>query len=1335
MKAKISFVFCMSLLILIAAVSAISAADSPKKLSIELEQKMQSMDSHDSSDVIVILKEPKKGLGIQNEPEKKASFKASQEDVISSENINPKILRRFSLVNSFSASLSKSEIEKLEKNENVEKIYYPKSFSVALQDSAPQINADDVWTKQINSVNITGSNEAICILDTGINANHPAFSGRIIAQHCYESLAPRCPNNQTEDTNASDDNGHGTHVAGIAAASGVINGVARGANIVAIKMMNSAGSGDELDLDEGLEWCINNASIYNITAISMSLGTKYTFSDYCDDSGLTNALINQAIAKNITVLVAAGNNATVLNQVAWPACIQNVTAVGGVDKNNNIFSTFSRWNKTNFILAPGVDINSTCGSGSCSGGYTTMQGTSMATPHVAGAVALLQQYSKLKNNRTLTAREVFNALKNTGVNVSDSTNNFSRIDVLAAVRSLYFYSVINQTNENSLIQTNESLSINFTNLNLTADFSAEKISNKNLWVINSNLSSGSFNATLKFYYNTSFTQGSGFFSNGSFLIIRWANSTSSGQLGTAINQTEYSATVQTDHFTDFSLDSLVKANGTNIASAFTRCNETIGILRLNISNKAQDDNITQIIVRSKNSNDSDVTLVLLCSDDGNSNFNLSADCNSTLKFNETAFSQGNSSNATFTNIIAVANNTEKILYIAYNLSSCQNNDLLDSFIPISGITMQFAGASLDSIDPAGNATADFSAPYYTSINYSNYTYSANYLFYSTWLDNLQIDTVWLEINQSNNFTASSQSSMYTANATNLAAGNYSYRWWANDSVNNINQTSWIALVISKANSSVNLTLNGADSDTIIDIGNTVNKTAALLTPSSGYIELYENSTSILNGTSLISNTSNYTLTGYFNITAVYPETQNYSRSSKTHFITVQETTIPPISYKIAPQSNSNSSNRTQIFQINSTDSALKNATLYLWNSSNSAIHNNATNLSGTFAQTNWAYNFTSDGNYTWNAFACDTSSNCNWTSNGNWSLVIDTVKPTLAFYMSSSSITTAQSVNIQCNATDSNLDIIRIKIDGSTQNTTTSSSSCTFTYSPSSSGSYNVSCTADDKAGNSNSTSQTLSVSAVQQTTTGSTGPSGGSPTVTQPTPIPQLPQITESKTITVIAAGTSQSLSINKITTLTNIEISAKNTISNAELTVTKVSSKSSEIPNPPNQVYSYVEITTDISDSDISNATITFEVEKSWLQNADRNSVTLQRYHSSWQSLSTKFINESGSSYTYSAVSPGFSLFAITAKKMEFSIAGTCGDGTCTGNETRTNCCKDCGCEGNKTCANNKCVGEIEKNASFVLWFLVAVAVVAIIRIIMSILPKIKGKLKQRRLGPKKR
>ena len=233
------------------------------------------------------------------------------------------------------------------------------------------------------------------------------------------------------DGDPKDDNEHGTHVAGIVAANGSIKGVAPDAKIVAAKSMNSSGSGYSSDIIAGIEWCINRSSDFNISVISMSLGGGLN-NTYCDSSDpLTAAAINSAVAKNISVVVAAGNEFKI-NQVSYPACIRNATRVGSTTKSDSISSFSNRWS-LDILFAPGSDITST----KINGGYISMDGTSMATPHVAGAIAIVNQYLE-SVGRSKTPQQIESVLNATGRVIYDSGSgrNYSRIDVYNAIISL-----------------------------------------------------------------------------------------------------------------------------------------------------------------------------------------------------------------------------------------------------------------------------------------------------------------------------------------------------------------------------------------------------------------------------------------------------------------------------------------------------------------------------------------------------------------------------------------------------------------------------------------------------------------------------------------------------------------------------------------------------------------------------------------------------------------------------------------------------------------------------------------------------------------------------------
>jgi len=229
----------------------------------------------------------------------------------------------------------------------------------------------------------------------------------------------------------SDHNGHGTHVAGIIAANGTLKGVAPDAKIVAVKVLDANGEGYLTDIVSGIEWCVNHSEEYNIVAISMSLGTTgYHNNTYCDDDFkdpyfLTEA-IDSAVANGISVVVATGNE-YVTSGVSSPACIYNSTRVSATDKSDNIASFANRGGDFDIILmAPGVNINSTW-----TGGYAVESGTSMATPHVSGVVALLKQA-----NASLEPKKIEELLNDTGKVIydSDSGKYYSRIDVYEAIK-------------------------------------------------------------------------------------------------------------------------------------------------------------------------------------------------------------------------------------------------------------------------------------------------------------------------------------------------------------------------------------------------------------------------------------------------------------------------------------------------------------------------------------------------------------------------------------------------------------------------------------------------------------------------------------------------------------------------------------------------------------------------------------------------------------------------------------------------------------------------------------------------------------------------------------
>ncbi len=328
-------------------------------------------------------------------------------------------------------------IEKLKGHPLVEAVYPDIGFSLSLAQSVPLVNADDVQQVSVNSIALTGSGIGACILDTGIQADHPVFGSRVVAQKCF-CADNCCPNGLADDTVATDTHpsSHGTHVSGILAGS---NGVAPSADIVAVKVCDSVCYLS--DILAGLDFCINNKDAYNIKVISGSFGDNGNYqSDTCPT--YFDTAINSAYNLGIPGIFASGNNGY-SSGISYPACSPNAVSVGATDKSDAMAS-FTNQGSLLKLLAPGVSITSSQ-TGSSTG---TLSGTSQATPHVSGAVVLLMQYGSL-TGQAFTPDQVKQALTSTGVTIG----GFPRIDIFAALQSLG-YNATNETNETNSTSLN-----------------------------------------------------------------------------------------------------------------------------------------------------------------------------------------------------------------------------------------------------------------------------------------------------------------------------------------------------------------------------------------------------------------------------------------------------------------------------------------------------------------------------------------------------------------------------------------------------------------------------------------------------------------------------------------------------------------------------------------------------------------------------------------------------------------------------------------------------------------------------------------------------------------
>jgi len=236
-----------------------------------------------------------------------------------------------------------------------------------------RIDAEKAWTG-----GQTGAGIKVAIIDTGINYTHPDLDGNYV----FVNGNPVGWDWVNNDNDPMDDNGHGTHVAGIVAAEqngeGVV-GVAPGADLYALKVLGANGSGYWSHIIAALQWAVDN----DMDVVNMSLGATSA------PKALQTAC-DKAYAAGVFLVAAAGNSGS--GSVLYPAKYGSVIAVAATDSTDKRAS-FSSFGSQVELAAPGVGIYSTYMSG-----YATLSGTSMATPHVAGVAALVFASDRATND-------------------------------------------------------------------------------------------------------------------------------------------------------------------------------------------------------------------------------------------------------------------------------------------------------------------------------------------------------------------------------------------------------------------------------------------------------------------------------------------------------------------------------------------------------------------------------------------------------------------------------------------------------------------------------------------------------------------------------------------------------------------------------------------------------------------------------------------------------------------------------------------------------------------------------------------------------------------------
>jgi serine protease AprX len=301
-------------------------------------------------------------------------------------------------------SVTSAAIEALSQDDDVEYVWPDLPVHTCLNTSVPKINAPKVW-----AAGLKGQGIKIAVIDTGIDDTHPDFAGRVVATKSFVGDGAR------------DDNGHGSHVAGIIAGSGAKSGgkyvgVAPEASLYVAKVLRANGSGSMSGVMAGIEWAVLEQKVQ---VINLSLGGGPS----CDGTDALSTMCDEAVQQaGVVICAAAGNEGPEGKTIGSPGCARRVITVGATNDNDQVARFSSRGPTADGrikpdICFPGVGVIAPQAAGTRLGtviedGYVAADGTSMATPHAAGVAALM-----LQANPNLNAEQVKTLMLEAAINI------------------------------------------------------------------------------------------------------------------------------------------------------------------------------------------------------------------------------------------------------------------------------------------------------------------------------------------------------------------------------------------------------------------------------------------------------------------------------------------------------------------------------------------------------------------------------------------------------------------------------------------------------------------------------------------------------------------------------------------------------------------------------------------------------------------------------------------------------------------------------------------------------------------------------------------------------
>lgn len=373
--------------------------------------------------------------------QRSAIAEAQREIATLLEGLNAHLYRRYRAIPYVALRADEAALRALLGSPLVAQVEEDVARRATLDSSTLVIGAPSVW-----AAGFDGAGQTVVVIDTGIDADHPFFGGRVVDEACFSNAGGTaggislCPNGTPSQTGpgASDAQvppcfvdsilycSHGSHVAGIAVGAGPsFNGVAPGANVISIQVFTrhdnpepcapsappciSSWTSDEIAALDHTYTTLR--PLHTLAAVNMSLGGGiFTDQTVCDTTNsATKAAIDTLRSAEIATVIAAGNGRST-NGMAAPGCISSAVAVSATWDDDRVVS-FSDMHEMVELLAPGAFITSSFPDNS----YATIHGTSMSAPHVAGAWAILKSL-----HPTATVSQTLDVLLATGVPVTDT---------------------------------------------------------------------------------------------------------------------------------------------------------------------------------------------------------------------------------------------------------------------------------------------------------------------------------------------------------------------------------------------------------------------------------------------------------------------------------------------------------------------------------------------------------------------------------------------------------------------------------------------------------------------------------------------------------------------------------------------------------------------------------------------------------------------------------------------------------------------------------------------------------------------------------------------------